>query len=392
MSETTKQVNGIPAPLADAEPAEAASVLASPAEPTPAPVEPPSVEPSFYFRGLTAVTSVVLLVVLLIYLLDRCAFLLKPLLIACLLSFLISPLERWFARQGLPRWPAALLLLVTSLTLMVGLGALAYSGLNALDVDRLGEYERQLDRQGQRLLARAGFEEQAEEFRVRQLLFSEQGLNIRLRDTLASLTGTFFSFVTTSVIVALYLIFLWLERADLPRRIDAALGPDRGAAIREVASQINHSVSRYLGVLTLLCLSQAVVAAVTLGLLGVDFFALWAVLIFLLCFIPYFGPFVSISLPVLLTFMEYPDQPWRGVVALVVLVSVNQTCDNFLNPRLNGERLGVSPLLILVAITFWGWMWGVVGMILAVPLTVTIKLILERIDATRPIATLMSNH
>jgi len=193
-----------------------------------------------------------------------------------------------------------------------------------------------------------------------------------------------------SVVVVLYMIFLWLEGSDLPGRVERAFGADRAATIRDVTLQINETVSRYIGVLTLLCGAQAVVAAVTLGLLGTDFFVLWAVLIFLLCFIPYFGPFISISLPVLVTFMQFPDDPWRGIVALVVLVTVNQFCDNFLNPRMNGHRLGVSPLLILVSLSFWGWLWGVVGLILAVPMTVLIKIVLERIEATRPIAILMS--
>jgi predicted PurR-regulated permease PerM len=134
------------------------------------------------------------------------------------------------------------------------------------------------------------------------------------------------------------------------------------------------------------------VAIVVLGLLRVDLFVLWGLLIFLFCYIPYLGPFVSIGTPILLTFVQYPDQPWRGFVALVVLVTVNQITDNVINPRLTGHRLGISPLLVLLALAFWGSLWGIVGMILAVPLTVTVKIILERIDGTRPIVVLMSDR
>ena len=395
MSETTqapRQGDGIPAGMDEASPTETTSVLATPSESRPTSIEPPSVEPGFYLRGLMAGTAGLLLVVLLIHLLDRCSFILKPLLVACFLSYALAPVDRWFQRQGLPRGPTAILMLLMTLTLIVGLGYMAYSGLNALDVKRLGAYEEQFDATGQRLLGAVGMERFAENFHVRKVLFSDQGLNIELREALGSVSGTFFSFLTASVIVVLYMIFLWLEWTDLPGRFDQAFGTEKGAAMREVAGQINDTISRYLGVITLLCLTQGIVATTTLGLLGTDFFVLWGLLIFLLCYIPYFGPFISISLPVLLTFAQYPHEPWRGIIALVVLVVVNQTCDNFLNPRLNGQRLGVSPLLMLVALSFWGWLWGVVGLILAVPLTVSLKILLERIPATRPIAILMSDR
>jgi predicted PurR-regulated permease PerM len=396
MSETTQaateQADGVPEPLAEAAPTDTTSVLASPKEPTPAPAPPPSVEPIFYLRGLLAITAGLLLVALLVVGLKFGEFIFKPLLIACFLGYVLAPVQHWFQRQGLPRWPTAVIMLLTVLTLLVGLGYLESQGLYYLDEAQLARYEAQFDRAGQRLLGQVGLSKYAEDFHVRKLVFSSQELTTQLRSAFVSLVGTFFNFVMVSVMVFLYLVFLWLEWSDLPGRVDQAFGQERGAVIREVAGQINVTISRYLGVLTLLCLSQGIVATATLGLLGTDFFVLWGVLIFLLCYIPYFGPFISISLAVLFTFMQYPHQPWRGVVALVVLASVNQLCDNFLNPRLNGRGLGASPLLMLLALSFWGALWGVVGLILAVPLTVTVKIILARIDATRPVAILMSDR
>jgi predicted PurR-regulated permease PerM len=397
MSDTTtapdQQANGAPIPGLDNDsPAETTSVLASPAEPRPAVVEPPHREGSVYLRGLINATYALLFVVLAVYLLSHWGFLLKPLLIAGFLGYVLGPIQRWFRRQGLPAGATAVLMLVLMLGLLVGVGYFAYRGVNSLDVKRLGEHEQLLDTGARRVLASLGFHQYARTFQLRELIFSEHGLNAQLGKSLASLTGAFFNFATVSVVVVLYTIFLWLEWSDLPGRIDQAFGPERGAAIRDVVDRINEAITRYLGVLTLLCLMQGVVATATLALLHVDFFLLWGVLLFLLCFIPYFGPFFGISLPVLMTFVQYPHQPWRGIVALVVLVTVNQFTDNFLNPRLNGQRLGVSPLLLLLALSFWGWLWGVVGLLLAVPLTVSLKIILERIEITRPIAVLMSDN
>jgi predicted PurR-regulated permease PerM len=391
------QITGTPARQAngagaDGNPVESSSVLASPAQAGPVSTEAPALTAPGYLRGLVVLTCVLVCVAILIYLLGRCAFLLEPLLIACLLSYVLAPVQRWFARRGLPRFATAAIMLLATAALVGGLVYLAFTGVHSLSADHLAEYEGRLDQTGRHLLARLGQADQAEHFRVRELLFSGNGLNIQLGDALASFTRPLFDFIALAVIVVLCTVFLWLEWADLPGRIEQAFGPERGARLREVGNQINDTISRYLGVLTLLCLMQATVALVTLGLLRVDFFVLWAVLFFLLCYIPYFGPFFAVSLPVLTAFVQYPDQPWRGIVALVVLAAVNQLSGNVLNPRLNGHKLGVSPLLILLALSFWGWLWGVVGVVLAVPLTVSIKIILERIEATRPIAILMSNR
>lgn len=371
---------------------EAASVVASPAEPVPQQVPPPDVTPGRYLRGLLAATAALLLVVLAVYLLQRFAIILQPLFIACFLLYLLVPIHRWFQRQGLPRSMAALMLLGTLLTLLIGAGYLVYGALYSLSSQQLGVYETRLDTLGAHLLTRLGFEEAAGHFQIRKLLFSEEGLNLPLREALMSASGTFFAFLTGTLVVLLYMVFIWLEWAHLANRLEVALGAERGREVAALVDRINHSISRYLGVLTLLCLMQGCVAMLVLGLLGVDLFLLWGILIFLLCYVPYLGPFVAIGTPILVTFVQYPDEPWRGLVALVVLVSVNQVTDNVINPRVTGHRLGISPLMVLLALSFWGALWGVVGMILAVPLTVTVKLILESIDATRPLAVLMSDR
>ncbi len=121
---------------------------------------------------------------------------------------------------------------------------------------------------------------------------------------------------------------------------------------------------------------------------GIDFAILWAVLVFLLNFIPYLGGLVAMAPPILLAFI---DSPWRGLAVVVLLIAIQLFTGQFLEPKMAGRRLNLSPLLILLALAFWGYLWGPVGMILAVPLTVVCKIILDNIPETRPIGTLMSN-
>src|SRR5262249_61202019 len=104
---------------------------------------------------------------------------------------------------------------------------------------------------------------------------------------------------------------------------------------------------------------------------------MWGVLVFLFNFIPYIGSFVAVSLPIILSFLQYAEEPWKPLLITLLLLLIQRVVDNYIEPRLTGRKLGLSPLIILLSLAFWGWLWGVVGMILAVPLTVIGTIILE---------------
>ena len=134
----------------------------------------------------------------------------------------------------------------------------------------------------------------------------------------------------------------------------------------------------------------AAVSTIVLASFGVDFWILWGILTFLANFIPYVGSLAAMIPPILLTFLQY-DEPWKGVLVATLLIGAQLVTGNLLEPRLAGQKLGVSPIMILLALAFWGWLWGVTGMILAVPIVVIIKIVLENIEQTKPIAELISN-
>ena len=101
---------------------------------------------------------------------------------------------------------------------------------------------------------------------------------------------------------------------------------------------------------------------------------------------------MAVSLPILPSFLQYAEEPWKPLLIALLLLLIQRVVDNFIEPRLTGHKLGLSPLIVLLSLVFWGWLWGVVGMILAVPLTVICKIILENIRETKPLATLISHE
>lgn len=124
---------------------------------------------------------------------------------------------------------------------------------------------------------------------------------------------------------------------------------------------------------------------------GADFAFTWGILTFLGNFIPYIGSFVVCLLPIMQGFFQF-DTLWEPLTMGLVLICIHQITGNVIEPRITGKSLGISPLAILFTLAFWGYCWGVVGMFLAVPLTVLVKLIMENIEATKPIAALISSE
>ena len=122
---------------------------------------------------------------------------------------------------------------------------------------------------------------------------------------------------------------------------------------------------------------------------GVLFAVLWGVLTFLLNFIPNIGSMISVVPPVLITLFHFGSISKTLGVA-VALVALQTVVGNFIEPKMMGKGLDLSPLTVLLSLLFWGWMWGIPGMLLSVPLTAAIKIAFEQIDATRPIALMMA--
>jgi predicted PurR-regulated permease PerM len=348
-------------------------------------------DPAQFQRQLTIATLGLLFVVLVIYILERCESILQPLFIACFVSYIIIPFHMRLVRLGVPSKLAYVVILAVTLGLFIGVGRLVYNNLNDLDEGRLEVYEQRLDQLSQRCLAAIGIQSSDPgSFRLRHLLIAEGKLNTRVRQALLAVTGSFLGFLTAACVVFIYLIFLLAEGAGLPNRLTRAFGQARAEHILSVKVSIHQAISEYIRLKTFVSFLQGGLSMLVLGLFGVDFFVMWGMLIFLFNFIPYVGSLLAVSLPILLSFILYADEPWKPVVITVLLLGIQRVIDNYVEPRLTGRRLDISPLLVLLSLAFWGWLWGVVGMILAVPLTVSAKIILANIRETKPIATLLS--
>ncbi|MBX9580264.1 MAG: AI-2E family transporter, partial [Gemmataceae bacterium] len=189
--------------------------------------------------------------------------------------------------------------------------------------------------------------------------------------------------------VGLYLLFLVLTAAGLPERVRQAYPPARAEEILQVAGEVNAAVISYTRAKVLSSLLLAVPIGAVLAAFGVRFAVLWGVLTFLCNFIPYLGSVVAYSLPVGFAFLQQ-GPGWGPAVAAGLVLGCHLMSAGVVEPMLLGRAVGLSPLVILGALGFWGLAWGIPGMFLAVPLTVVGVIVMGHFPATRPVARLLS--
>jgi predicted PurR-regulated permease PerM len=154
---------------------------------------------------------------------------------------------------------------------------------------------------------------------------------------------------------------------------------------------IDQSISRYISLKTLISLITAVASYVALLLIGVDFPLFWAAVIFLLNFIPTIGSLIATLFPALMALLQFAAfGPF--ILVLMVVGTIQVLVGNVLEPKLMGSSLNISSLVVLISLAFWGTIWGIVGMILSVPITVMLIIIFSRFDTTRSAAIWLSGN
>ncbi|WP_081536019.1 AI-2E family transporter [Rhodovulum sp. P5] len=194
----------------------------------------------------------------------------------------------------------------------------------------------------------------------------------------------------TLFFIVLYASFLFAERMQFASKFHLALGSTgRTEHALGLLERINERIGDYLLVKTTINVILGVLSYLLLRAIGIEFALFWAILIAVLNYIPYFGSLIGVLFPVLLSLAQFGTL-WTAALTLVALTTVQVYVGAYLEPRLMGRAFNLSPLVVLLALAFWGTLWGVPGAILAVPLTSSLVIVLAEIPATRPAAIMLS--
>ncbi len=220
-------------------------------------------------------------------------------------------------------------------------------------------------------------------------LLQDIDLNALMSEIVQGFTGIIDSAATLGLIL-IYLMFLFLEQKSFSPKLRMSINnDDREQEVLRIIRKIQSDVRLYLGIKTFTSGLTAVVGYIIMSWVGLDFASFWALLIFLLNFIPSIGSILATFFPSLLALMQFDVTAPFWIVCIGI--SVLQFCiGNLLEPRLMGNSLNLSPLVILLSLTFWGTIWGIPGAFLCVPITVIIMIVLSHFEKTQPIAIMLS--
>jgi len=202
--------------------------------------------------------------------------------------------------------------------------------------------------------------------------------------------GETLTFAGNTFLVFLFMLFILAGSGELVIKVERAYPPNIAQRITSVIDNISQQVRQYLVAKTLVSLGTGLLIFFVLWILGVDYPVFWGFLAFLLNYIPNIGSFIAVIFPFCFALLQF-DTFTIPIVSLLLMWLIQMIMGNFVDPRLMAFRLNLSPLLVIVSLIFWGWLWGVAGMILAVPLTAMLKIFFENIDSLHPIAVLMGS-
>ena len=225
-----------------------------------------------------------------------------------------------------------------------------------------------------------------------QNLWGQLSIRQTLRNFAFSLSNSLIVFFKDLLLVLLFAVFFLLDLRYLRQKLDFAFGDGSKGKAALIITDIIQQVTRYMSVKFFISLLTGVLIFLGTFAVGMGFPILWGFLAFILNFIPNFGSILSGVLTSVFALVQFWPQPAPVVFVAVLMCAVNFILGNIIEPRVQGRHLGLSPFIIIVSLSFWGWLWGFTGLILAVPMMVILKIICENVSILHPAAVLMGNY
>lgn len=307
-----------------------------------------------------------------------------PFFLAVMLYFLMSPALDFLTRLKIPKAISILFLVIITFFVFYLLGALFYSSGKSFASD-LPKYGQRL----QDIINTIQVKLQAPQIDWETIDLTKQFDLGKVGGFILSSLGPFFSFMANLFLIFIFLIFILSGRGQVRAKIVNYYAKEKSDKFLDVVEKIDSQIQRYIAIKTLVSFFTGVFAGIVLVIWGLDFAIVFAFLTFILNYIPNIGSFIATVFPVAIAIFQF-ETIWPAVWICVILILIQQVMGNVAEPRLMGQGLGLSPLVVLFSLFFWGWLWGIPGMILATPMTAILKIVCSNIPELGVVAALMS--
>lgn len=222
-----------------------------------------------------------------------------------------------------------------------------------------------------------------------QTIFQNLWTHLTFRNTVGKyalgVTGYISNVLIKFSTVLLFSTFFLLEVHFTKSKFRLAVTDDKKERVRDVMSKIGTEVTSYISIKALASLATGIFISTGLLCIGMDFPLIWGVISFIMNFIPIFGSLFTGALAVLFAILQFYPSPLPVIAVGLLFLLVNIVIGNILEPRIVGRTMGISPFVILISLSLWSWLWGFIGMLLAVPIMVIIKIICLNVSFLQPI-------
>lgn len=320
-----------------------------------------------------------------------------PVLLAFFVATISYPITLWLTKRRVPSFIAVLITVLVDFAFIAGIVVLGYFLIQDLQSKWNTKYAAQIYDQ-----VRVGSESLAVKLEAWGIQDAKVKIEKAVETNLANLQeirfekiwdfstgvlGQLVGFLGVLIIFLILTIFMLSEAEMFGRRLKAvseANGPNIGRMLKATKD-----IQRYLAIKTVVSLGTGFLAGLLCWLVGLDFYILWGIVAFALNYIPVIGSLVAGVPPIILALIV--SGPPSAILVAGGYLLINNFLGNFIEPVLVGRRFGISTLVVVISVMFWGWVWGPLGMLLAVPLTMTIKVILDGSEEFRWIGVAISS-
>jgi predicted PurR-regulated permease PerM len=312
-----------------------------------------------------------------------------PFTIAILLAFVMYPLVKGLDKLRFPRFLSILVVVIIIVAGLYIFGMVLFTAGKVI-VAQYPKYESRLT-EIYIWAARSFGLSYDEGLTFWENMWGQLGIRTWVYRFTFSFSGIFVKFLQSAVLVVIFVVFILLEASYFKEKLEVAF-ENRSDRINRMGHDVMYQVTRYLTAKFFISLANGFIFAVGFHLVGLEFAVMWGVIQFLLNFIPTLGSIAAgagICLSALIQF--WPD-PGPIILVLVIVLVVNIILGSIMDPKIIGDHVGISPLMIMISLLIWGWIWGFAGMLIAVPMTVIIKIVCENIPIMEPVSVLIGSR
>ena len=312
-----------------------------------------------------------------------------PVVLSFMLSFVFLPIiKKLNVKTGIPWVISSLIIVILFFVAILGLTSILVTSLTGI-ISEYPKYENRFMSIYQLIAQNLDIE-----IDNSKSLFQNLWTSLKVREytqkLAVMLSSGVISFSKTIFLISIMTAFILIEMRLTKRKMHYAF-KDNKAKISRISHQIINQTVRYISIKFFISLSTGILCGLASLIIGLDFPIVWGFLAFIMNFIPIFGSIISVGFTTLFSLLQFYPNWGKTVFVLVFMTSVNMILGNILESRIEGKNIGILPVMILISLSLWGYIWGFTGMLLAVPLMVIIKIVCENIDYLKGLAIIIGN-